>query len=77
MFIYDLLGANGNIYSFDYIKRVLKYKIDFVKYAALKKAIQERQTLLQALIKPPLPIIPATIYYFLKTKKAVKICTDY
>ena len=77
MFIYDLLDANGNIYTFDYIKSVLKCKINCVEYAGLKKAIQERQTLLQAFIKPPLPIIPATIAIFLKTKKVVKICTDY
>ena len=55
------MDANGNIYSFDYIKSVLKSKINFVEYAGLKKAIQERQALLQACIEPPLPIIPATI----------------
>ena len=77
VFIYDLLDPNGNIYSFDYIKSVLKSKINFVEYAGLKKTIQERQTLLQAFIKPPLPIIPATIAIFFKDKKAVKICTYY
>ena len=52
VFIYDLLDANGNIYSFDYIKSVLKSKINFVEYAGLKKAIQERQTLLLLLSLP-------------------------
>ena len=60
LFIYGLMDANGNIYSFDHIKSVLKSKINFVEYAGLKKEIQERQALLQAFIKPPLPIIPAT-----------------
>ena len=77
VFIYDLLDANGNIYSFDYIKSVLKSKINFVEYAGLKKAIQERKALLQDFVKPPFPIIPAIKQYFLKIKKVVKICTDY
>ena len=77
MFIYDLLDSHVNIYSFDYIKSVLKSKINFVEYAGLKKTIQERQALLQTFINHPLPIIPATIAIFLKTKKVVKICTDY
>ena len=77
VFIYYLLDANGNIYCFDYIKSVLKSKINFVEYAGLRKAIQERQQLLKAFIKPSLPITPATIAKFLKTKKVVKICTDY
>ena len=72
MFIYDLLDADGNLCSFDYIKSVLKSKINFVEYAGLKKAIQERQTLLHAFIKPPLPIIPATIAIFFKDKKGCK-----
>ena len=72
VFIYDLLDANGNIYSFDYIKSVLKSKINFVEYAGLKKAIQERKALLQDFVKPPLPIIPATIAIFFKDKKGCK-----
>ena len=72
VFIYDILDANGNIYSFDYIESVPKSKINFIEYAGLKKAIQERRALLQAFIKPPLPIIPATIAIFFKDKKGCK-----
>ena len=52
--IYDLLDANGIIYSFNDIKRDLKAKIYIKEYAGLKKVIQERQALIQAIIRPSL-----------------------
>ena len=64
-------GCKGNICSFDYFKWDLRDKLNFVEYAVLKKLIQERQAILQTLIKPSLPIIPATLAIFSTTKKVV------
>ena len=52
--MHDLLDANGIIYSFNDIKRDLKAKIYIKEYAGLKKVIQERQALIQAIIRPSL-----------------------
>lgn len=75
VFIYDLLDENGNLYNFDYIQNVLKAKLNFVEYAGLSKAIQQRQASLQdntGTIRPTLPIIPSTISVFFKDRKGCK-----
>jgi hypothetical protein len=54
-----------------YVQNVLKAKLNFVEYAGLRKAIQQRQTLLQdniRSIRPILPIIPSTVSVFFKDR---------
>lgn len=46
IFIYDLLDEKSKLYSFNYVQNVLKARMDFVEYAELKKAIQQRQVIM-------------------------------
>ena len=55
------------IYSFDYIKRDLKAKIDFIEYAGLKKT-----SIITSFYKVTLPVNPAIIVNRFKDKKGCK-----